>query len=306
MNFDIMKVLTSLALVTGLATTPLQAQGINPSDGGTPYANVRGWSVFSMADGRGIYGCRAVRGYGYNDQIMVDYDGFSEAWSLIVPANRPGGGGIGIKGAVAYYDGSMVDSQVGFGVPGADGSSDTHARLMLEANTMGRFKSGSTLRLDINGEASRSYALTGTTAAVLKVVECAQSFGMSDAALSIGMGRAAGGGGAAAPALPTAPAAPAGGVNGYSVGYVVYPGGQFRNVGGTGWVEEASNGNVKAYFEEYGRDADSVFLHDASRDLQIWIALTPGEIGITHNGNNNAWGYLYSIDCYDREASRAC
>jgi len=112
---------------------------------------------------------------------------------------------------------------------------------------------------------------------------------------------------AAAPVQKTRSAAPtqSATVDGNSVGYVVFPGGQLTHTGGGNWVEEGSNGSV-FYFTEYNRTAEQVLLNDASRNLQLWIGLPNYEIRFTQNYDNNTWALLYSIDCYDRQASRSC
>lgn len=293
MKTEILRNFTCFAVCAALLAAPANGQTISAEESAAPYATARGWSVYTMADGRGIFSCRAVRGQGYNDQIMIEYDGFDETWRVLVQGVRPSGGGAGIKGAVVYYDGRSQDRQVGFGIPDYDGSSNSHAMMNLTEFDLDRVMRGSTMRLDINGERSRTWSLSGTTAAVLKVSECAQNFGFAPAGM------------AAAPEnQPTLPN-PTAAVDGYSVGYVVHATGQFRHTGGINWVEEGNNGEV-FYFTEYDRNSESVFLNDAARDLQIWIALSYFEISYTQNFNYNAWTPLYVIDCFDREASRAC
>lgn len=181
---DLVRILSkiSIAVVCALAVVaqpmPATAQTalINNQESATPYASVRGWSVVSVGDGRGITGCRAVRGSGYDENIILQFDAFSGSWEILIRAVRPSGGGLGIKGAAVYWDGKLTDSQVGFGIPGADGSSDTHARLPLSVHDLRAFMKGSFVEIDISGETSRRFALKGTTAAALKVEECVERF----------------------------------------------------------------------------------------------------------------------------------
>jgi hypothetical protein len=160
-----------------LLSTPAVAQTVNDTESATPYAQVRGWSVDTMGDGRGVFACRATRGRGYERQIMLTYDGFLEAWLLHVRASRPEGGGFGIKGAAVTIDGRMQDRQMGFGRPAADGASDSHARLRLSGRDLRQLMAGRTLEIEIAGERPRRWSLAGSTAATLKVVECARRWG---------------------------------------------------------------------------------------------------------------------------------
>lgn len=294
MTFAFVKAAAKLATLLSLAATPVFSQTISQQESASYYANVRGWAVSVIGDGRGLFACRAVRGHGYNDQIMIEYDGFSESWRVMVRGIRPSGDGGGTKGAGVYYDGQFVDRQIYFGSPGYDGTSNTHAKLDLMDWELAKLKSGNTVRIDINGEHSRSWSLSGTTAASLKVAECAANSGFGPAVIS-----------APVPAPAVAPRAQAAMLDVYSVGYVRHNSGQFKATGGGNWVEEGDNGSV-FYFVEYGRTEDGIFLNDPSRNMQIWIALEYDSINYTSNFNTNGWSNLYPIQCFDRQASRSC
>lgn len=296
MNTMISSTIRLLAVWAALTASPVLAQTINSSEAAEPYASTRGWQVYSMSDGRGIFSCRAVRGQGYTDQIMIEYDGFDETWRVLVHGRKPAGGGAGINGTVVYYDGRPMDRQIYFGLEGEDGSSNSHARLDLSESELGWLQSGSNMRIDINGEASRTWSLSGTTAAVLKTTECAGVFGFAPAGMAA----------SAAPKVRQPAAQPQrAAVDGNSVGYVVHSAGRFLSTGSGNWVEEGNDGGV-FYFEEYDRNWESVFLNDPSRNLQIWISLPYNEISYTENFNNRGWRSLYAINCFDREASRSC
>lgn len=152
------------------------AQTINAEESATPYSNVAGWSVFTMSDGRGVNSCRAVWGNGYGDQIMIDYGlgGSGQDWTLYVQANRtPNDEGFGVRGAGLYFNTQyFADAQIGFGVLGNDGASSTHAQLILTPDALRRFQSSQSIGLSINGEASRTWSLTGSSAAVRQVEAC--------------------------------------------------------------------------------------------------------------------------------------
>lgn len=175
------KLAGSILTITLMASVPAYAKTINSDEGATYYDKTRGWNVYSVGDGRGFNSCRAVRGRGYMDQIMIDYAGHNEysKWSIFVQARRtPRDDGAGGRGAYAYYDNQRIDRQIGFGVPGHDGSSTTHASLDIEDYELGLFKSGSTFGLDISGERNRSWSLRGSSAAMTKIVECYNNQGV--------------------------------------------------------------------------------------------------------------------------------
>ena len=168
----------SLSVCVALAASPAIAQTVNTEEGLEHYANVRGWSVYLMGDGRGLFACRAVRGSDYNDQIMIEYNGFhgwdGERWFVLVQGNRTTFDGVGIKGAGAYYDNTVIDRQIAFGLPGQDGNSNAHARLHVESYELGLLKKSSRFGLAVNGETKRTWSLSGSTAAIIKVAECAE------------------------------------------------------------------------------------------------------------------------------------
>ncbi len=256
-----------------------------------------------MGDGRGFFACRASRGQGYNDQIMIEYNGFegfnedgSGGWAVLVQGNRREFDSPDTRGAGAYYDKTFVDRQIGFGIPGQDGDSNTHMRLFIEDYELGLLKKGSRFKLDVNGEAVRSWSLAGLTAAILKVAECADKwFGTSLTARPVAK---------PAPQKPVQ-ARTTGKIDGFSVGTVSFPNGDFRKTGHNQWQEQGSNGNV-FYFSEYDRSADSVFLEDRSRNIQIWIDLPAFQISFTQNHDYNRWERLYPIDCFGGANSRSC
>lgn len=282
------------------AGLPASAQAINNQQSADLYAQVRGWSVYAMADGRGYFGCRAVIGSGYNGELMIDYSdsAMGPYWSVYVRANRtPADQGFGLRGAALYFDGKLFsDAQIGFGVLEEDGASHTHAMLNLNDASLTRFRAAGTMRLSINGEADRTYSLKGSTAASLKVQECAQNHGVPVAA-------------AAAPSAPAAqpaaqPAARAP-LDGFNVGYVRFGNGQYRDIGNGNWVEEGDNGSM-FFFTRYDATAESVFLTDDARNVQIWIDISRGEISYTQNRDNNTWELIYRVECAASSEVRSC
>lgn len=275
---------------------PGLSQTINSQESATPYAEVRGWTVSVMGDGRGIFSCRASVGTDYMNQMMVEYNGFSESWRLYVRGNRPEPTGFGIKAAILEFDGAAIDRQVGFGLSDGDGASNSHAHLDFTADELKGFMTGAQMHLDINDEAPRTFALKGTTAAVLKVEECASSYGFAPVLSAQGFTASS----APAQGTPTAPKR----VDGYNVGYVLFDTGHYRHVGGLDWLEESDGLTVPLV--EVERAVDFVVLNDPAQNAQIWIAMTDGIIRYTQNFNYNAWQDGPLIDCYDVEMSKAC
>jgi hypothetical protein len=296
----------TLSVCVALTTSPALAQTVNSQEGAQYYANVRGWSVYQMSDGRGIFACRAVRGNGYNDQIMIEYNAFEGGngeWAILVQGRRTEFDGPDARGAGAHYDGTFVDRQIYFGFPGMDGDSNSHARLGIEAYELGLLKKSSNFTLDINRETRRAWSLAGSTAAILKVAECAdRMLGTSLTAKPRAAPRAA-----PTPAptqrQPVQPQVAR--VDGFSVGTVRFPQGDFRKVFKGSWEEQGDNGSV-FFFREFDRNADSVFLEDQSRNVQIWIDLHSYEIRYTQNHDYNRWETLYQIECYGEINSRQC
>jgi len=291
-----------------MVSAPAFSQTINPEESASPYAqNVRGWSVYVVGDGRGINACRAVRGNGYNDQIMIEYDGADATWRILVQGTRvfDGGGGAGTQGTGVYYDGEFVDRQMYFGIEGYDGNSNSHMKLDLTDWELQKVRSGSTIRIDINGERNRLWSLSGSSAAILKVAECARNSGFPPAGIAAGW--------LSQPAPASPPVTPqvrssqndAPEIDGFSVGTVRYAQGDFRKVFAGSWEEQGDNGSV-FYFREFNRTSDSVFLEDQSRNIQIWIDLPAYEIRFTQNHDYNRWEPLYQIECYGTINSRQC
>jgi hypothetical protein len=82
-------------------------------------------------------------------------------------------------------------------------------------------------------------------------------------------------------------------VNGRNVEIVQTAGGSFRNQPGGGWVEMDSSGRTAYNFQETGRDDWSVYLNDASRDVQLQLDLHRRKVSYGTNGG--ARSDLYDI-----------
>lgn len=67
--------------------------------------------------------------------------------------------------------------------------------------------------------------------------------------------------------------APTSGINGRNVQVALFSNGRFMQTGPRSWTEYRSNGQAAFSFNETGRDAWSVYMHDASRNVQIQIDL---------------------------------
>ena len=73
-------------------------------------------------------------------------------------------------------------------------------------------------------------------------------------------------------------------VNGQNVEVVQTAGGSFRKQPGGGWVEMDSSGRTAFNFQETGRDDWSVYLNDASRDVQLQLDLHRRKVSYGTNG----------------------
>lgn len=62
------------------------------------------------------------------------------------------------------------------------------------------------------------------------------------------------------------------GVTGHNVGAVYFPGGAFDKRGNK-WVETGPSGQTRFAFRETGRDKDTVYLYDRSRDMHLQLDL---------------------------------
>lgn len=281
----------SLLVAAGLVGGA-QAQEINDDEFADFYGNARAWTVYTISDGAGVGGCRAVRGSSYNDQIMVGYDYASRQWELIVLSSAPLAGEGFIKGAGISYDGYFIDRQVGY-----DRESN-YAYMPMTDDELRRFKAGSTVSLSITGEAQRTWSLAGSTAATLLVQECTNAaLGPVFAAVP-----------QRAPVQQAAPAQPQPQVqqqrqvapvpqatNAVHPAHTIFhAGGVFRHTGNGQWVEEGNDGS-RFFFVEYDANTSAIFLNDPSRDIQLALNLEFGEIRYTYGFDTNAWAYLYDI-----------
>lgn len=291
------------------ATLPSFGQVTNSSENAEHYAAIGDWTVYVMSDGRGLNSCRAVRGRAYFDQIMVEYDGSLAAWQILTQGSRPEPTGFGIKAAMVTFDSTARERQIGFGVPGTDGASDTHAKLPLDQDEIGLFMNAAALTLDINGEAVRSWDLKGSKAAALKVEECAVSFGIKPAH-TLAPAPAPRSSRPAVP-RPAAPnfAAPNPSTSNLAapdrIGYVVFSAGELKATFGNQWIGTAPDGTVVT-FTEYDRTPESIFLTDPQTNQQLWLDLTQFEILHTRNFDNNTWAVVDRIDCADTKPGRMC
>jgi membrane-bound inhibitor of C-type lysozyme len=79
------------------------------------------------------------------------------------------------------------------------------------------------------------------------------------------------------PPVTSQPQASAG-VNGFTVGAVIHPGGSFNAVGNGQWQETDAQGRVSFHFQEETRDEWSVYLFDASRNVSLQLDLHRGQV----------------------------
>lgn len=83
------------------------------------------------------------------------------------------------------------------------------------------------------------------------------------------------------------------GPNGFLLSAVSFAGGWFQNTGGKNWAEKGSDGRVKFNFTETLRTKDSVYLHDASRKMNIQLDV--GSLNIRVANGNETLKNLYKI-----------
>jgi hypothetical protein len=88
-------------------------------------------------------------------------------------------------------------------------------------------------------------------------------------------------------------APPSSGINGRNAQVAIFANGRFMQTGPRSWTEFRSNGQAAFTFNETGRDAWSVYLNDASRNVQIQIDLHRKMI--TYGQNNAAKRDLYRL-----------
>ncbi|MCK7615522.1 MliC family protein [Roseibium sediminicola] len=79
------------------------------------------------------------------------------------------------------------------------------------------------------------------------------------------------------PPVTSQPQASAG-INGFTVGAVIHPGGSFNAVGNGQWQETDAQGRVSFHFQEETRDEWSVYLFDASRNVSLQLDLHRGQV----------------------------
>ncbi|WP_152912472.1 hypothetical protein [Candidatus Rhodobacter oscarellae] len=133
-----------------------------------PYATVKGWAVASAKSNGALTGCTMSKTTAAGRLTLIKFT--SGKWRLFVPTRQSGTFG----GGIVSYDKADVDSQFGF--------SRGSASRDMSADEISRFKAGREFGVQINGDAPLSWALTGSTAAALKVDECVSNKGIPPAA----------------------------------------------------------------------------------------------------------------------------
>jgi len=126
------------------------------------YDSVRGWDVYALSLRDGVHGCRAIKQGAAGPLIIENY---RNEWNLIVRSSQTGV----FTGGVVAIDGYLVDSQFGL--------KNGYGIKTLTSPTLGRLKAGSQVNVRINGDRNQSFSLSGSTAAILKVEECAKNRG---------------------------------------------------------------------------------------------------------------------------------
>lgn len=126
------------------------------------YASVKGWNVVSVQNGAQFVGCHAEKSE-YGRSLLL---GVSQGlWHLAAPTGQIGRFG----GAVLSIDKVDIDSQFGF--------DQGLAIRELSPSELYSIKRGRQLGVHIRGDAPMWWSLSGSTAAILKVQECADRQG---------------------------------------------------------------------------------------------------------------------------------
>ena len=202
--------------------------------------------------------CQAVTGSGADTLVLADDGGLS----LIVPSTQTGENG----DATLWIDGLSSPQQATL--------SGGYATVAVNAVAQSGLEKGREMALQISDGKKRSYALAGTTAAILKAQACyAEKTG--------------------APA-PEAPPA----ITGENVGMAYFDGGRFRQRVDGSWIEEDVGGATRE-FQESARTADSVTLTDG--DTRIRIDTT--SMQILQARGNGAFAEIHAITGLDTYVS---
>lgn len=166
-----LRYLAGTMLALSCTLNAAKAQTVHGPEAQYSYASVKGWSVSALSLKDGVHGCRATKS-GAQGQVMIEK--YQNEWNLIVPSRQGGT----FTGGIVSIDGYKIDSQ--FGLRNGYGIKP------LTLRTLERLKKGATLSVRVNGDLSLSWSLSGSTAAILKVEECAANGGERPTAGSSG------------------------------------------------------------------------------------------------------------------------
>ncbi len=132
-----------------------------------PYAAVKGWQVDVVSTDQGFLGCagsiQQAQGYLI---LMRTGDG----WTVRVPSTQTES----YAGALITIDGRAIESQAGFTPEGA-------AELLVTDQAAGWIANGSSLTVEVDGDQTTRWVLSGSAAMIGKVNECYAGQGQAPA-----------------------------------------------------------------------------------------------------------------------------
>lgn len=160
-------IFASMALAIGLGaalTLPATAQVVHPNETVKPYARVGDWKVTRVTASSGHFnGCRASKRDNKKllvvERLLDNVPGMSP-WQLVVRTRQSGRSG----GALVTYDSTAVDSEFMI--------LDGFATRELVPYEVEKFRQSSHLHVIINQGRTRTWSLSGSAAALLKIEEC--------------------------------------------------------------------------------------------------------------------------------------
>lgn len=151
----------------GLAFSVLAPAAMAQDFDAAPYAAVKGWQVDALSNDQGFLGCAGSSQQAEGYLILMRT---ADGWKVRVPSTQTES----YAGALITIDGRRIESQAGFAPEGA-------AELLITDQAAGWIANGAALTVEVDGDQTTSWVLSGSAAMIGKVNECYAGQGLAPA-----------------------------------------------------------------------------------------------------------------------------